>query len=521
VTATGNRRTRRAAVGVLALWGVLGVAAAARAQGTPPVSLAISPLAGNVYVMRSGPDVTVFQVTDKSIVVVDPLSLPVAQRLKEELLERFADRPVRYVLHTSHRFNRASGASVFNETAELAAHEFYPGYASRARQALEPFLARLDADRDGRLTAREVGRTRVADAVMSKDRDGDGSITPDELYRNVREPEAVFARSRRLEVDGQAVTIVHAPLTEDRDASVVLFPAERLAFASVVPEIAGPPAPVGANSVRDLERWYAALRDLPFDRLFTGDGAEFTHDQLAAIAADLEQLNRSAAAAVLAGQSLVQAQASLGGTLPGDAKRVRDEQLASAYRSLRLLTTSFYGVTGVRVMSDNSSACEKYTTCETGATLGGGGAGLRVMFGRAGVDGSLSFGQQYTTMRDAPLYGETVARRDTVAMALFRFELTPSVALAGGASIIRRDAVGVSVVRAVGWATSGRAPLDTRVTWTGFTFGGDYSLGPGRRVSVPVRATYVGVEETGPVDRGAWQLDVGVSVAVLRRRRVF
>ena len=149
-------------------------------------------------------------------------------------------------------------------------------------------LAPLDVNHDGKLTASELGSASVAASVLSRDRDGDGFVTPDELYRNVQEPRTVFARTRELRLGGESITLLHAPLTEERDAVVVLFPSQkRLAFASIVPAIAPLPAPFGVNSPKDLDRWFRQMNSLSFYWLISGTGDEFSHEQIAGAAADL------------------------------------------------------------------------------------------------------------------------------------------------------------------------------------------------------------------------------------------
>ena len=194
MTGASSYRARLVGMGSLFALLVLGSASGVCAQEpvTPPVS--ISQLSGNLYLMKSGSDATVFFVADDGILLVDPLSPQTAQTLKGELSKRYPDRPIRYVVLTSHRFDRASGAREVKDDAELIGHERFASELSRSAQALTSILAPLDTNRDGRLSASELAGTSVANAVLSKDRDGDGLVTPDELYRNVLLPTSLFAR---------------------------------------------------------------------------------------------------------------------------------------------------------------------------------------------------------------------------------------------------------------------------------------------------------------------------------------
>jgi len=522
---------RLVGAGACALAG-LAVTPTVQAQVADATPIAISQIAGDVYLARSGTDATVFVATDAGIVLVDPLSTQTARRLKDEFSRRYPDRPVRHVVYTSHRFDRASGAAEFEDTAEVVGHELFKSELSRGRRELTPFLAALDLNHDGRLSALEVEGAPVAQAVMSRDRDGDGSVTTDELYRNVRDPGTVFAGSRRLDVGRATITLVHAPLTRDPDAVAVFFPAERLVFASILPGIAPWPAPFGSNQPGDLERWFTRLSELAFDRLISGNGDEFTHAQIAAAAADLSRLHESVVGAILSGQSIQQTQAgAAGGAFQGEAKRGRDEQIASLFASLHLIRTSYYAVAGVHLLTGNGTFCEKYSTCETGGIVPGGGAGMTISVGRVGADVSLVFGRQYNTTRDAALYAEVIGHRDVAFAALLRVLVVSPLphdlsflpkpfAVVAGLTGTRADAQGVRIVKALGRSTSGRAPLNRSTTETGLTVGADYALAPGGRIMVPIRATHFMLDSSADVDRGAWQIDVGISVAVGRHAYV-
>ena len=112
--------TRRLAlVVVLAL---LACAASAQQGQKPPVR-SIAQVTGGLYRVQNNEHYTVFYVTPAGIILADPISADAAAWLKAELARRFPNVPVRYVIYSHHHQDHASGAAVFDDTAELVAHE--------------------------------------------------------------------------------------------------------------------------------------------------------------------------------------------------------------------------------------------------------------------------------------------------------------------------------------------------------------------------------------------------------------
>ena len=79
----------------------------------------ITRIAGDLYRVQNNEHYTVFLVTPAGIILADPINVEAAAWIKAQLTERFPNAPVRYVLYSHHHQDHASGAAVFNDTAEL------------------------------------------------------------------------------------------------------------------------------------------------------------------------------------------------------------------------------------------------------------------------------------------------------------------------------------------------------------------------------------------------------------------
>src|SRR5687768_4007238 len=121
---------------MLALAATASVAAAQQGLTLPgDGDRAITSLGGDLYDVRAGSRHTVFLVTTDGIILVDPLSVSVAQWLQGELAARFPNLTVRYIVLTHHHADRASGATVYAKTAEIVAHAEYVAALRESRQS--------------------------------------------------------------------------------------------------------------------------------------------------------------------------------------------------------------------------------------------------------------------------------------------------------------------------------------------------------------------------------------------------
>ena len=159
---------------------------------TPPPMRSITRITGDLYRVQNNDHYTVFLVTPAGIILADPINVDAAAWIKAQLTERFPNAPVRYVLYSHHHQDHASGAAVFNDTAELVGHQ--------------NFAAALKAS----ATVNEAAAKRFA-AVMP--------------------PESTYTDRRTVTLGGKRVDLIypgrmgHAP-----DMTVLHFPSERVVF---------------------------------------------------------------------------------------------------------------------------------------------------------------------------------------------------------------------------------------------------------------------------------------------------
>jgi len=194
--------------------------------GPPPD---ITPLRGDLYLASEGDRSTIFLVTPDGILVGDPLNVPFARRLKDELAARFPRQAVRYVALSHHHFDRAEGASVF-DGAQTIAHDRFNTELSRARNAVPAFLGVQDRNDNGELDPAEIEGPNAA-LLLSRDRNHDGTVTPGELYGFVLWAKSSFGRRRAIRLGGRRVELVHPGNWHSPDMAVLFFPDERVVFA--------------------------------------------------------------------------------------------------------------------------------------------------------------------------------------------------------------------------------------------------------------------------------------------------
>ena len=101
------------------------------AQPSQQPTREITQITSDLYRFVNNNHRTVFLVTSEGIILADPINVGAVTWLKGQLAERF-NVPVRYVLYSHHHFDHASGAALFNETAELIAHENCSGGSREA-----------------------------------------------------------------------------------------------------------------------------------------------------------------------------------------------------------------------------------------------------------------------------------------------------------------------------------------------------------------------------------------------------
>ena len=202
-----------------------GLCSVAGAQDVGQISdREITPLRDDLYQVRNGQQTTVFLVTPEGIILADPLRRDTALWLKGELDARFPQRPVRFILLSHHHVERAEGASVFSETAQVVGNRAFDSELIASRR-----------------------------------------VMPD-AYRFVQQVDTTFDSRRTITLGGRSVELVSTEGLHTADMTVMYFPAERVAFVVDPPQITTVPFSFGPDRPREsstgsipCHRWSSIL----------------------------------------------------------------------------------------------------------------------------------------------------------------------------------------------------------------------------------------------------------------------
>lgn len=315
----------------------------------------IIPITGDLYRARNGNWYTIFLVTPAGIVLGDPISTDFAAWLKAELDERFG-LPVRYVVYSHSHFDHAEGGRVFADTALFVAHE----NMLRNMDGRFPQMPgdMIDRNHNGRFDPEEIeiptmtrpGVCGWGPGFFARfDHDGDGQVTPQELQREIVPPDIAYSERLGLRLGGKTVELVHPGLNHSDDATVMLFPADRVVFATefladalVTDNIHSLPSACGPFDGTPLAEWirsYRTVEALDFDVLAPGHGALFTKSDVTDTRRYFEDLVAAVAAGMAAGRPL----AELKETVKLDQyrdwanyERLLPNNIEAAYENLKL-----------------------------------------------------------------------------------------------------------------------------------------------------------------------------------------
>ncbi len=304
---------------------LLAAASVPTAQG--PGGRQIVHVTGDLYQARNGNWVTVFLVTPAGIILGDPINTNFATWLESQLAERF-DVPVRYVVYSHSHFDHAEGGAVFGDTALFVAHE----NMLRNMDGRYPHMPgdMIDRNNNGVIDPEEIDiPTNARPGVCgmgpgffrSRDRDGDGHITPAEFQAEIRRPDLVYSDRMRIELGGRTVELIHPGLNHSDDATVMYFPAERLVFATefladalVTTSMRSLPSACGPFDGNPLSEWvksYRAVEALDFDVLAPGHGTLFTKADVTMTREFFEDLIAAVSGGMAKGESLAELESSI------------------------------------------------------------------------------------------------------------------------------------------------------------------------------------------------------------------
>lgn len=262
------------AIRLLAVFLLTAVATHAQQPAGPP-RRSISRITGELYRVQNNDHYTVFLVTPAGIMLADPINADLGAWLKAELGQRFPNTPVRYVLYSHHHQDHASGAAVFNDTAELVGHQNFAG------------------------------------AVKSAAAENDAAA---KRYAAVVAPESTYTTRRSITLGGKTVELIHPGRTGHApDFTVLYFPAERAVFGVDFLAINTVP---GSNTLANgapAAEYVAALRTveaIDFDIAVPGHGPIGKKGDVAAHRQYYEKLAERVAAGIANGRTLEQLQAA-------------------------------------------------------------------------------------------------------------------------------------------------------------------------------------------------------------------
>lgn len=270
----------------------------------------ITNLTGDLYRFRNNNHYTVFLVTPEGVILADPISADASTWLKAEIAQRF-NVPVRYVLYSHHHWDHASGAAVFNDTAELIGHENMPGAITTFSGGLTGALVAQDKNGNSQLERDEVAAGMIPEFDVL-DRNQDGGVTAAEIMADVLPPEVTYSGRRTVTLGGKTVELIHPGVSHSNDATVLYFPAERVAYGvDFVGVKRLPGGPLGTGSVDDWLNSLRAVEAIDFDTFSPGHGIVGTKADIIEFRQYGEDLKAAVEKAIADGMTLEQMQASI------------------------------------------------------------------------------------------------------------------------------------------------------------------------------------------------------------------
>ena len=421
-----------------------------RAQSSQPELTQVS---GQLYRVQSGAEHTVFLVTADGIVLADPISADTAQWLKEELERRFPQRVVRYLVFTSHRSERASGAVIFADRAELIAHRDFRSALSAARKEAEP------------------------------------------NYRRVRDAESYFDDTRTISIGGRTVELVHVPTALTPASAAIVFRSERIAFVAEAPPLDEATFTFGTFKPREVRRWLATVSGLEFDTLLLGNGRSIHRSQIVKLSAYVDTIVTRVASEYEAGRSAdTFTEAQLQPAHRSDATfRNWRANVADAFRDVSVFTmeTSIGATSNYFVRND--AFCASSTTCSTGGAVPAGIVNLSVSYGRWSVLGEVTAIEELFSARTSAFHDEDFALRETRIGAMIGHNSPAgalSMRLMGGMFYAIGDRRGIERIKGGLAPFAGRHPIESRDARSGVTGGIDLTVGRRLGLVFPLRFNY-------------------------------
>jgi glyoxylase-like metal-dependent hydrolase (beta-lactamase superfamily II) len=276
----------------------------------------------DLYRARNSNYFSIFLVTPDGIMLADPINTAFATWMKEQFATRFKV-PVKYVIYSHSHWDHIEGGAVFADTAMFVAHE---GVARNMDGRIPQMPGdMLDRNNNGRFELNEIVDPLTNNdnrcgmpAFFHKqaDRNGDGGITPAELFQDVRKPDIVYSERMQLTLGGRRIELIHPGKNHSDDATVIRFPEQRVVFATefisdvALPITASPlafPSACGPFDHNPLSEWiasYKTVEALDFDTFAGGHGALAKKADVTANRVFFEELVQAVSEGMSAGKSL-------------------------------------------------------------------------------------------------------------------------------------------------------------------------------------------------------------------------
>lgn len=325
----GRTRTLAGAIAAaLICASIAATSALAQPRPGPPTRM-IEKVAGTIYRAGNGNWWSLFVVTSDGIILADPISPDFALWLKGQLAERFPGKPVRYVIYSHSHWDHIEGGVVFADTARFVAQE---GVA-RNMDGRYPHMPgdMIDRNSNGTIEPEDIDiPSRAHPGVCgmpafwfpTHDRNGDGHMTPAELYADVPRPDITYSERMTLRLGEETVQLIFPGKNHADDGTVLYFPAERVVFSTDFPADAlvgksmrSLPSACGAFDEHPMSEWirsYRAIEALDFDILAQGHGAvTFTKADLTEGREYFEYLRDQVSGAMAKGMSLDEMRSAL------------------------------------------------------------------------------------------------------------------------------------------------------------------------------------------------------------------
>jgi glyoxylase-like metal-dependent hydrolase (beta-lactamase superfamily II) len=298
------------------------VFAAAMPAGAQPRSLyqqtqykgqEIGRLTGDTYYARMDDYVSVFLVTPDGIVLVEPIGTEMATWLKAELNRRFAV-PVRFVIYSHSHWDHASGGAIYADTARFIGHEnLVKNIAMPPPDTPLPANVRAqDTNGNGRIEPAEAqGNLRAQFELY--DANKDGVLSGAEIVRgpiaNVRPPDLTYSDRLTIALGGKRVEIISRPTAHADDNTIVRFVdgANTLFASDWITVRRLPFGPIGDAETAVVK----TVEAMDFEYFVCSHGMLGRKSDVTANIAYRDALRAAVAAAIAAGQTLEQAQASV------------------------------------------------------------------------------------------------------------------------------------------------------------------------------------------------------------------